>query len=489
MLKSFFKYVLLTIGILILVVLAKTFLTKSNQVQVKTVPSAPVDSNATKHLVTAIQIPTISYDQENEIDRNAFLKFIAFVKNTYPNIAGKLNFEIINQYSLLIEWNGKNDSLKPIILMGHYDVVPVEEASSKQWEYPAFSGTISNGYIHGRGTLDDKVAVISILESVERLLKKGFIPDRSIIMAFGHDEELGGNNGAKMIAANLRNRKINAEFILDEGLVITNGIVPGLKAPAALIGIAEKGYATAELISKVDGGHSSMPKKENAIVVLAEALVKIKNNPMPAKITEPVQYFINDIGPELSFINRMAFSNQWLFEKLILNKYKATNTGNALVSSTSAATLLQSGMKENVIPMIAKATINFRLLPGDSDSDVFQYLKSTINDERITIKLSKDFNLATKISPVNNKAFSNISKTIKQVFNNTIVAPSLMIAATDQKHYDGISENRYRFLPVQLDADALKGIHGVNEKIGVENYHAIIQFYEQLIQNSCSKSN
>ena len=210
MLKSFFKYALLIIGILILVVLTKTFLTKSRQVQVETVPSAPVDSNATKHLVTAIQIPTISYDQENEIDRNAFLKFIAFVKNTYPNIAGILNFQIINQYSLLIEWNGKNDSLKPIILMGHYDVVPIEEASSKQWEYPAFSGTIHNGYIHGRGTLDDKVAVISILESVERLLKKGFVPDRSIIMAFGHDEELGGNNGAKMIASNLRNRKINA---------------------------------------------------------------------------------------------------------------------------------------------------------------------------------------------------------------------------------------------------------------------------------------
>jgi carboxypeptidase PM20D1 len=231
-----------------------------------------------------------------------------------------------------------------------------------------------------------------------------------------------------------------------------------------------------------------MPKKENAIAVLSEAIVKLKNNPMPSKISEPVQFFINDIGPELSFVNKMAFANQWLFEKLIIQKYQATNTGNALVTSTSAATLLQSGMKENVIPMIAKATINFRLLPGDDDKTVRDYLKNTIADDRIEISMSKDFSPATSISPTNNKAYQDISKTIKEVFHNTIVAPSLMIAATDQKHYTGISENRYRFLPVQLNATALKGIHGINEKVGIDNYQLIIQFYEQLIQNACFKT-
>ncbi len=206
---------------------------------------------------------------------------------------------------------------------------------------------------------------------------------------------------------------------------------------------------------------------------------------MPSKISEPVQFFINDLGPELSFVNKMAFAIQWLFEKLIIQKYQVTNTGNALVTSTSAATLLQSGMKENVIPMIAKATINFRLLPGDDDKTVRDYLKNTIADDRIEISISEDFSPATSISPIDNKAYKAISKTIKEVFNNTIVAPSLMIAATDQKHYTGISENRYRFLPVQLDATALKGIHGINEKVGIDNYQLIIQFYEQLIQNAC----
>jgi carboxypeptidase PM20D1 len=145
-------------------------------------------------------------------------------------------------------------------------------------------------------------------------------------------------------------------------------------------------------------------------------------------------------------------------------------------------------MKENVIPMIAKATINFRLLPGDDDKTVRDYLKNTIADDRIEISMSKDFSPATSISPTNNKAYQDISKTIKEVFHNTIVAPSLMIAATDQKHYTGISENRYRFLPVQLNATALKGIHGINEKVGIDNYQLIIQFYEQLIQNACFKT-
>jgi carboxypeptidase PM20D1 len=483
--KAFVKYFLMALAVLLLVVLAKTWLLKTKQMAVQTIVKNEFDKNANEHLAQAIRIETISYDDSLLFKPQAFIQFINFVKKTYPTIASQLNFEIVNKYSLLIEWKGKSDSLSPIILMGHYDVVPVEEASRKQWEYPAFSGFISKKFIHGRGSLDDKVAVIAILESVEKLLNKGFEPERSIIMAFGHDEELGGNMGAKAIAAILRERNIQAEFILDEGLVITDGIVPGLKAPAALIGIAEKGYATATLTAKVDGGHSSMPKKENAIAVLSEALVKLKNNPMTSKISEPVQFFINDIGPELSFVNKMAFANQWLFEKLIIQKYQATNTGNALVTSTSAATLLQSGMKENVIPMIAKATINFRLLPGDDDKTVRDYLKNTIADDRIEISISEDFSPATSISPIDNKAYKAISKTIKEVFNNTIVAPSLMIAATDQKHYTGISENRYRFLPVQLDATALKGIHGINEKVGIDNYQLIIQFYEQLIQNAC----
>jgi carboxypeptidase PM20D1 len=482
------KYILMAVAILLLVVLAKTWLLKTKQISEQTIAKNEFDKNANEHLAQAIRIETISYDDSLQFKPQAFIQFIDFIKKTYPSVANKLNFQIVNKYSLLIEWKGKSDSLHPIILMGHYDVVPVEEASLKQWEYPAFSGFISEKFIHGRGSLDDKVAVIAILESIEKLLNKGFAPERTILMAFGHDEELGGNKGAKAIADILRKRKIQAEFILDEGLVITDGIVPGLKAPAALIGIAEKGYATATLIAKVDGGHSSMPKKENAIMVLSEALVKLKNNPMPSKISEPVQYFINDIGPELSFVNKMAFANQWLFEKLIINKYQATNTGNALVTSTSAATLLQSGMKENLIPMIAKATINFRLLPGDDDKIIREYLKNTIADDRIEINMSKDFSPATSISPIDNNAYKSISKTIKEVFNNTIVAPSLMIAATDQKHYTGISENRYRFLPVKLDGEALKGIHGINEKVGIDNYQSIIQFYEQLIQNTCAKT-
>jgi carboxypeptidase PM20D1 len=482
------KYILMAVAILLLVVLAKTWLLKTKQISEQTIAKNEFDKNANEHLAQAIRIETISYDDSLQFKPQAFIQFIDFIKKTYPSVANKLNFQIVNKYSLLIEWKGKSDSLHPIILMGHYDVVPVEEASLKQWEYPAFSGFISEKFIHGRGSLDDKVAVIAILESIEKLLNKGFAPERTILMAFGHDEELGGNKGAKAIADILRKRKIQAEFILDEGLVITDGIVPGLKAPAALIGIAEKGYATATFIAKVDGGHSSMPKKENAIMVLSEALVKLKNNPMPSKISEPVQYFINDIGPELSFVNKMAFANQWLFEKLIINKYQATNTGNALVTSTSAATLLQSGMKENLIPMIAKATINFRLLPGDDDKIIREYLKNTIADDRIEINMSKDFSPATSISPIDNNAYKSISKTIKEVFNNTIVAPSLMIAATDQKHYTGISENRYRFLPVKLDGEALKGIHGINEKVGIDNYQSIIQFYEQLIQNTCAKT-
>jgi carboxypeptidase PM20D1 len=316
------------------------------------------------------------------------------------------------------------------------------------------------------------------------LLKENFQPERTIYLAFGHDEEIGGENGAVKIAAYLQAQNVKADFVLDEGLVITQNIVPGLVKPVALIGIAEKGYLSLELTVNADGGHSSMPTKETAIGILSAAVSKIENTPMPAKFSEPVNHFLEYVGPEMPFFQKMAFANQWLFKNTIISKYEKSNSGNATVRTTTAPTMFNSGIKDNVLPGTATAVINFRLLPGETQEDVIAHVKGAINDDRIQIKKYGHYGEASPVSDVQSESFSNIQKSIGQVFENTISTPALVIAATDARHYSAVADNAYRFLPLICKQEDLKRIHGLNEKISIENFKDCIRFYRQLIINT-----
>ena len=470
--------------LLIAVVLFNTITYKSKQLQIEAIGPVEINGSCANHLSEAVQIKTVSYEDSSKFDAKIFNQLISFLKKTYPLSDSLLNKKIINGYSLLYRWEGKNTSLKSIILMGHMDVVPAETVGSKKWDFLPFSGEINNGFVYGRGTMDDKVNVIGILEATEMLLKENFKPERTIYLAFGHDEEIGGRNGAEKIAEYLQSQNINAEFILDEGLIITKGIVPGIKPNVGLIGISEKGYLSVDLSVETEGGHSSMPAKETPIGILSTAISKLEKNPMSAHISEPVQHFLDYVGPEMPFFSRLAFANQWLLKSVIIGKYEASNSGNASVRTTTAPTIFKSGVKDNVLPSYAMATVNFRILPGETIENVITHIEKTINDSRVSIKKESFPNEATSVSDINSEGFKQIEKTMKQVFKNTLVAPALMIGATDEKHYTKISNNLFRFLPVIADADDLKRIHGMNEKISVENFKDCIRFYRQLMLNS-----
>lgn len=487
MFKKLTKIIGIILLLLIAVVLFNTLTYKSKQLKIEAITPVDVNVNCAQHLSEAVQIKTVSYEDSSKFEAKTFNQLISFLKKTYPLSDSLLNKKIINGYSLLYKWEGKNPSLKPSILLGHMDVVPAENEGNKKWDFSPFSGEINNGFIYGRGTMDDKVNVISILEATEMLLKENFKPERTIYLAFGHDEEIGGRNGAEKIAEYLQSQNVNAEFILDEGLVITKGIVPGIKPDVGLIGISEKGYLSVELSVETEGGHSSMPAKETPIGILSAAISKLEKNPMPAHISEPVQHFLDFIGPEMSFFSKLAFANQWLLKSVIISKYEASNSGNATVRTTTAPTIFKSGVKDNVLPSYASATVNFRILPGETSENVLTHIEKIINDRRVKIKKEEHSNEATAVSDINSEGFKQIEKTTKQIFANILVAPSLMIGATDERHYLKISKNLFRFLPIIADAEDLKRIHGLNEKISVDNFKDCIRFYRQLILNSCSK--
>ncbi|UCF93082.1 MAG: M20 family peptidase [Desulfobacterales bacterium] len=473
-------------ALLLAVMLLKTASFTSRQIAVEPVAAAEVDGQrAARNLSRAIQFKTFSDQAPRKSNSAEFKAFHGFLEEAFPRIHRNLQREIIADNSLLYTWKGSDDSLAPILLTAHLDVVPVAADTEDDWTYPPFAGRIADNYIWGRGSLDDKGCLLATLEAVEVLLGDGYIPRRTLYLAYGHDEEDGGRGGAAKIAALLQSRKVKAEWILDEGGSITVGIVPGVSQPVALVGIAEKGYLTLELTVEQEGGHSSMPPPRSAIGILCSAIHHLQNDPFPAKLEGPTRELFEFAGPEMSFGMKFLFANQWLLGPLIKIQLAKANSTNAGIRTTFAPTIIAGGTKENVLPQAARAVVNFRLYPGDSIGYVVEHVKKAIDDPRVQVRPSgPDANEASPVSAVDSPSFQVLQRTVGQIFPEAIVAPFLMLAGTDTKHYAGLSDNIFRFLPMYLTSADLERIHGTNERLGVDNYEKFIAFYIQMIRNS-----
>ncbi len=481
--KKIFLGLLIALILFVGFILVKTLTFRSNQLQVDPIEKIAIPDLAIQHLQEALRIKTISFESESDFDSTAFEAFNLLLGKNYPLIDSLLDHKIFSQYSHLYKWQGSNASLKPIVLMGHIDVVPI--ASPDKWTADPFAAEIKDGKIWGRGTIDDKFSVIGILEATEMLLADGFKPERAIYLSFGHDEEVGGEKGALLIANHLSEHGVEAEYVLDEGYAITQKLIPGIEADAALIGIAEKGSTTIELKVDMEGGHSSQPAKETAIDVLSNAVAKLKANPLAPTISEPMQGFMDQLGPEMGFVNKMAFANRSLFKGMIISTYEnASGAGNALVRTTTSPTIFEAGIKENVIPSLARAVVNFRIIPGQTADDVMDHVITVIDDERIQPEFYGFHTNPSPVSPIDSQGYNFVNKTIKQVFENTLTAPNLVIAGTDSKHFSVVSPNIYRFVPYHINEDNINTFHGIDEHIPIEDYKDAIRFYRQLILNS-----
>jgi carboxypeptidase PM20D1 len=481
--KKILRFILWLLVLLLIIITVKTLTFTSLQSDhgKSENPSSGIES--IERLSKAVTFPTISYSYDSPVDTIAFSGYLDFIAGAYPLVNSKLVKEFFNKFSLLFFWQGKDSSLKPAILMAHYDVVPPGNAES--WEKPPFSGIVEGQNIWGRGTLDDKNSMIAILEAAEMLLSQGFEPERSIYFAFGHDEEIGGIRGAGAIAGVLKERGVEAGYILDEGLAVTIGMVPMIKKPVALIGTSEKGYLSVKLTVNLPGGHSSTPEKESAVIVLNSALNNLVNRQMKPRISVPVRDFIRYVGPEMPFYAKAVFANRWLFKGLILKIYSGTGSGNALIRTTMAPTILTAGIKDNIVPAKAEAVVNFRILPGETSSDVMAHIGKVVGDKRVIIsQLSEGLSEPAPVSPADVFGFKTILATVRMVYPEAVVAPSMMLASSDSKHYRQVSKNIYRFAPIIVNQEDMARIHGINERNRTEDFRRGINFYYNLIRNS-----
>jgi carboxypeptidase PM20D1 len=480
MLKKLFYTLLIVIFSVSAIVAFRTINAKSKQTNVAALPMPALPENAVEHLQKAIQCQTISFADTSDWKAEPFIQLRTLIETAYPLVHTKLTREIISGYSYLYTWTGKNPSLEPYVFIAHQDVVPIEENTRNLWSAEPFSGAFKNNTIYGRGAIDNKCNLISMLEATEKLLQQGFQPERTIYFVFGQDEEIGGRKGAQPIAKLLEARNIKAALLIDEGGLVTKEKVPGLTKPVALIATAEKGYMSLEFSVQKKGGHSSMPEQETAIDILMHALTAIHENPFPAHIDKATQGFIDYLGPEMKFPNNMAFANQWLFKSLIIKSLDKVPPTRAMIHTTGVTTILDAGVKDNVVPTIATATVNFRLLPGDSAKVVIQKVKEIIKDDRVEVKIKNALaNEATSSFSADGLGFQKIHKIVKQTYDNIIVTPFLLIGGTDSRYFSKISDNIVKFSPVMDPV----GFHTYDEQVSLDSYQHSIWFFEQLIKD------
>jgi carboxypeptidase PM20D1 len=481
---------LVLIAVAAIVVLAgvlafNVFTHGSRQIEVTAIPRVPVDAQgAATRLSDAIRFRTISSFENPDQDTEALGGLQAHIAKSFPAFHAALKREVVGGYSLLYTWQGSEPKAPPIALLAHQDVVPVAPGTEKDWQQPPYDGIIADGFIWGRGSWDDKGNLYSILEAAEAMAKAGFRPKRTIYFAFGHDEEVAGTRGAKAIAALLAARGVRLDFVIDEGLLIAEGQIKGLDKPAALIGVAEKGYATLVLTAHATPGHSSMPPRQTAIGMMSAALARLEDHRLPMLISGTVAEMFDTLAPEMRGFNRVVLSNLWLFKPLLLREFETSGPSEAMVRTTTALTIFNAGDKDNVLPGNAEATVNFRLIPGDTQASVTEHVRSTVDNDRISIEPFPGNTDPPPVTGTASRSFQMLNRTIRETFPDVVVAPGLMVAATDSRHYAGIADNIFRFSPVRATSDDLKRFHGTNERLSIEGYADMIRFYRRLIENS-----
>uniref|UniRef100_A0A4W6DLU1 Peptidase M20 domain containing 1, tandem duplicate 2 n=1 Tax=Lates calcarifer TaxID=8187 RepID=A0A4W6DLU1_LATCA len=403
--------------------------------------SLVIDGHQREELLTnfkgAIRIPTVSFS-ETEINTTALLEFDRLLRKAFPTVfsSNLVHHELVANYSHLFWVQGSQPGLVPYMLLAHIDVVPATESDG--WEAPPFSAQEIDDFIYGRGTIDDKSSVMGILQSLEYLLRKGYAPRRGFYIGFGHDEEVSGYQGAVNIVRLLKQRGVQLAFVLDEGLAVLDGVISGLEGPAALIGISEKGSATVKLSVSMVPGHSSMPPRETSIGILAAAVKRLEENPMPRLFGQ---------GPERGTFEHLAH-------------------------------------KINVIPSLAEAYVNLRIHSAQSLQEVLDLIHSTVRDQRVKIELVDGFD-PLPISSADEKSFGFqiIKKTVLDMFPTVTVAPGICIGNTDSRHFKDLTSDIYRFAPVWFKPGDAQRFHGINERISKKNYEELVVFYFNLIQN------
>ena len=443
---------------------------------------SPVRYNGDKaisDLSEMIRCKTVSHTDATLDNEGEFEKFKALLPRLFPLVYQRCDLENVNNRAMLFRWRGESTE-NPTVLMAHFDVVSVVD---ELWEKPAFDGIVENGVIWGRGVIDTKGSLNAILQAAEQLISEGFVPKSDVYFAFGGNEEVNGD-GAPSIVKLFKERKITPGMVLDEGGAVVNGVFPGVKAPCAVVGIAEKGMLNVEYVVNGGGGHSSAPLPNTPIDRLSSACVKLQKSPFKFTLTAPTLEMFDTLGRHSTFLYRMIFANLWCFSP-VLNLIAKLSGGqmNAIARTTLAFTQMEGSKGINVIPPYARMASNSRIVPGETMESVLARIKKTVNDDKVEIRIINGMNPSV-ISRTDCEGFERVKAAVGDTWQEALVSPYLMTACSDSRHWGEISDKVYRFSPLTLTKEEQASIHGNNEKASVEAIKKSVEFYIRLIKMS-----
>jgi carboxypeptidase PM20D1 len=436
-------------------------------------------SGIEERLVEMIRIPTISASI-SETGLGAFAEFTALLTTQYPLLHRDLELERIGELGLVFRWTPTEPSpAAPVVLMAHYDVVPVA-GQEAEWGVPPFEGRIENGEVWGRGALDDKGALCTLLEAVENLLAQGWTPPREVLLCLGGDEEDHGH-AAREIAETLKERGVRPSFVLDEGGAISEVPFPGVTGWFAMVGLAEKGVMTVRLSTTGEGGHASAPTGLTAVGRVARAVARLNRNPFAVRMPKTVQALFAAIAavaqPQYASLYRLAAKVPALTARLLP---LAGADGEVMVRTSLAATMLAGGSSSNVLPSHASAMLNIRMNVGESSAGVVARLAKVIADPQVSIEIV-EADEPTAESGVDNSAWAQLRAAVDAAYPGVATLPYLTTAATDGRHWHRFTPDVYRFAPLAMDTAQRAGIHGVNERVSIDSLRRGERFYRALL--------
>ncbi|MBN9184978.1 MAG: M20/M25/M40 family metallo-hydrolase [Microbacterium sp.] len=426
-----------------------------------------------------IQLPTVSAELAQR-GMAPFDDFVALIAELYPLAHEHLDLEHHTELGLLFRWNGRHEASDgPVVLMAHYDVVPVDETDP--WTYPPFEGRIADGWVYGRGALDDKGPLIVILEAVENLLAAGFVPARDVYLSFGGNEETFGD-AARTIAASFQRRGVTPWLVLDEGGAVVTDPLPFVRGSAAMVGVAEKGVVTLRLSTRGDGGHASAPPTVTAVRRIARALDRLGPGTFPARTPRTISRMLGQFAALSSGAPRLLY--RVLAAVPPLNARVFALMGGepaAFVRTTVAATMQSGGTAANVLPSQADATVNLRLAVGDTVEGAVQRLRRRIRDPKVEVTVIEGDD-PTPESAIDNAQFALIRAAVSASHPTATTVPYLMMQASDSRHFHRFSPAVYRFAPLAMSAAQRASIHGVDERVEIAELERGERFHRALIE-------
>ena len=484
MFKKLLLSFVLIVGALLSIAFVRTLMHSAPEPAVNVGLTADINGEAAiNNLAASIRFKTISHQDKEKFSPQEFEGFIKWAADTYPEFHSAMQLEML-EYTLLFKWEGSDNSLAPILLTAHYDVVPVIPGTESIWEEEPFAGVISNNRIWGRGALDDKSGVVGMMEAATYLIKNNFQPTRTVYFSFGHDEEIGGG-GAAQVTEKLKQEGVQLQWSLDEGSFVNRGFFPGVDKLVAPINVAEKGIMNLLIVAKAKGGHSSTPPKKTAVTILADALIKLENEPLPGSLEGLSAVMFDEVSKHMPFGYRFLFANRWLFGGLLDSQMSSTPVINAMIRTTTAPTMLNASIKSNVLPIEASALINFRLHPRDSIESVTEHVRRVVGSDQVEVRTLGGME-ASGVSSWESPGYEIISSSLSKVYGEVVSVPGIMIAASDTRHYSKVADNSFRFNPFSIVPEDMTGFHGTNESIAVDSFIAGIKTYVDIINEGSS---